>query len=401
MATASKVSGVYCKKCGIKHSRPVGSRCKRLDISAPLPSASSTVQDAGDDSDISTDAQVVHQSQQSVAGGIESKLDMLLKRMDSLEQNNLQIQREVRANKDDSKTSKLAHSSPNKKHKCSRVCTHKKKSDLQAAQLGNSSDSDDDFGSNSHSHNSLSRIARSEASVASHQPSAHFLRTDDQIQKQVQKQLERLQGTSRQGTTGNKFKSGLLRAGDNAVQQEISWPHHHCFPGPGGQLPDYKDLSPLQFMVGFLGCIEVESSNTIRSNMLQYGRHLFQDALETNWATAKHAHLVLLQDIERGRCNWRQPDLVEKVRIRNTARIITPKGQQSQASKTKHNPYVKICKEFNANSCSQPTDHILDGCILKHACSFCHQEVGRFCQHKVQDCIRRRGGGNSNNKQNS
>ena len=33
--------------------------------------------------------------------------------------------------------------------------------------------------------------------------------------------------------------------------------------------------------------------------MLEYGTHLFQDAIEINWVTTPHAHLVLLQDIER------------------------------------------------------------------------------------------------------
>ena len=108
------------------------------------------------------------------------------------------------------------------------------------------------------------------------------------------------------------FKSGLLRSGDNAVKQEISWPHHHCFPGQGGQLPNYKDLSPMQFMVGFLGCLQNEPSTIAKNNMIEYGCHLFQDAIKTNWTTARHAHLILLQEIERGKCSWQNSDLVEK-----------------------------------------------------------------------------------------
>ena len=98
----------------------------------------------------------------------------------------------------------------------------------------------------------------------------------------MQKQLELLQGQQR-STAGKTIKSGLHRAGDNSVKHEIAWPHHHCFPSAGGQLTDYKELSPLQFMVGFLGCLQEEASNIVRTNMIAYGRHLFQDALETNW----------------------------------------------------------------------------------------------------------------------
>ena len=77
-------------------------------------------------------------------------------------------------------------------------------------------------------------------------------------------------------------------------------------------MPEYKDLSPIQFMIGFMGCIQEEASNSVKSNMLEYGRHLLQDALETNWATARHTHFMLLQEIERGKCSWKRPDAIER-----------------------------------------------------------------------------------------
>ena len=94
----------------------------------------------------------------------------------------------------------------------------------------------------------------------------------------------------------------------------------------GGSLPEYKDLSPIQFVIGFMGCIQEEQSNTVCNNMLEYGHHLLQDTLEANWLTARHAHMVLLQDMERGKVTWRRPDAVEKIRIRNTARVIPDKS---------------------------------------------------------------------------
>ena len=79
-------------------------------------------------------------------------------------------------------------------------------------------------------------------------------------------------------------------------------------------------------MVGFLGCIQEETINSVRENMLEYGRYLFQDAIEMNWVTARHAHLVLLQDIDI-KCSLKRPDMVEKVRIRNTARVASESGE--------------------------------------------------------------------------
>ena len=67
-----------------------------------------------------------------------------------------------------------------------------------------------------------------------------FLITDERVQKKVQRQLERLQGKQCHSAGNKTNESGLHRAGDSAVKQETSRPHHHCFAGPGGQLPDYK-----------------------------------------------------------------------------------------------------------------------------------------------------------------
>ena len=107
------------------------------------------------------------------------------------------------------------------------------------------------------------------------------------------------------------------------MKQEISLPHHHCFPGEGGQLPEYKNLSPVQFTVEFLGCLQDEPSITIKNNMIEYGRHS-KIPSKNIWTTAHHTNLSLLEEIEGGKCSWQNPGLVEKIQIQNNARIITP-----------------------------------------------------------------------------
>ena len=108
----------------------------------------------------------------------------------------------------------------------SNACVTSKKS------LSNNDASDDNVTLDS----SYSRLLQTGTdSHGSEQVSIDFLKHADKIQRQVQHQLERLQGKQRHLTTGNKtIKSDLHRAGDSAVKQEISWPHHHCFPGPAG-----------------------------------------------------------------------------------------------------------------------------------------------------------------------
>ena len=415
MAASQSAAQAHCAKCGTKHSRPVGVRCKRLlNISAPVldsnseldsdsyiaPNQMAAQQVGPGSSSASSQSAATGSSEHTAKGNMEAKLDLILQRMDALEDRNLQLEQQVVAKKS-RKSSQISHSSPKKSHICSRSCSsaHASKSRTSKKSANNLDASDDGVTI----HSSYSRISQtSNDSQESQQVSLDFLKSDDEVQRKVQRQLEKLQGKQRQPTSGNKtIKSGLLRAGDSAVKQEISWPHHHCFPGPGGNLPEYKDLSPLHFIVGFLGCIQEEGSSTIRSNMLEYGRHLFQDAIETNWATARHAHMVLLQDIERGRCTWRNPDKIEKVRIRNTARLIAPKQAHSQPKISKSNAKEKICQDYNTNSCQHNSDHFSNGQIQKHACSYCFQEVSKFCHHKVQDCIRRRNNEQKDSKNSS
>ena len=400
-------SKAACSKCGFKHNRPVGIRCKRaLNSSAP------TLRDANN----SDEEGVAERSQQlnteavpgqAVASGdsmasssnqVDSKLDLILKKVQDIEAKNQQLEQQLHRQR--SKVSSkphFSHSSPKRTrssaHRSSRGSRKGHTVNYDSSDASTAGELEDTWQSSVHT----TQITEDEGSEIT--PSLQFLKQDARTQRKVQRQLEKLQGQSRSTTvSGKPFKSGLHRSGDNAVRLEIPWPHHHCFPGPGGNLPDYKDLSPLQFMVGFLGCIQEEASNTVRSNMLEYGRHLFQDAIETNWSTARHAHLVLLQDIERGKCSWRRPDVVEKIRIRNTARVIAPKPSANAAKGAKSSSREKICQDFNSNTCKHPSDHIVNGEIVKHACSYCYKEVNKLCYHKLQDCLRRKATDNSKDK---
>ena len=115
--------------------------------------------------------------------------------------------------------------------------------------------SDEEFSDLTLPQGSSTQISHFSDSLAS-LPSLQLLKEDERTQRKVQKQLEWLQGQQRGARTADKtIKSGFHRSGDNAVKPEIAWPHHHCFPNAKGNMPEYKELSPLQFMIGFMGCV--------------------------------------------------------------------------------------------------------------------------------------------------
>ena len=246
-----------CSRCGIRHTRPVGNRCKRLlNVSAPV--VSETHHEDQTDTNQQADQQTAGSQQSlgesalSVGMGsktsqVESKLDLILKKMDVLESKNNQLEKRLdKHHQTSSPTSRLSHSSPKRSNICSGQCEYKLTTKPRRApkQVKLQESSDEEY-SSVHtpqvSRTQISQLSDSELSVT--QPSLQFLREDDRTQRKVQK----LQGQPRETSTqGNKtFKSGLHRSGDNAMKVEIPWPHHHCFPEQGGNMPEYKDLFPI------------------------------------------------------------------------------------------------------------------------------------------------------------
>ena len=58
--------------------------------------------------------------------------------------------------------------------------------------------------------------------------------------------------------------------------------------------------------------------------LLCYGRnemmHVMHDTVELSFSTAKKAHAIVLQQMEKGKCTWSHPDQIEKLRARYTQR---------------------------------------------------------------------------------
>ena len=136
-----------CAKCGIKHTRPVGVRCKRLlNVSAPVTESHLSMDS---DSFIALN-QLAEQQQESgststsskqsatdttsvAANKVEAKLDLILKRMDELESKNQELEQQVGIKKATRKPH-ISHSSPKRSHTCSKTCSSHHSSKSQAAK---------------------------------------------------------------------------------------------------------------------------------------------------------------------------------------------------------------------------------------------------------------------------
>ena len=125
-----------------------------------------------------------------------------------------------------------------------------------------------------------------------------------------------------------------------------------------------------------------EKDNSIRDNMLQYYALLMQDAIELNIQTAKRAHAAVLQEIERGRADWQQLEVLEKIKNRYTHRLV----QNQKVSGTTGN--TQACVHFNKGFCRLDNDHVSGGILYQHCCSYCLKETGKKFDHPLMKCLR-------------
>ena len=151
-------------------------------------------------------------------------------------------------------------------------------------------------------------------------PSVDFLKSDSEVQAEVDRRLWHYEDFNREDTTGTstKLKSGRYRLGDQRVKHLVHWPHEYCAVGDNFKMPTYEDLNIFQWVQGFSRCIIEEQNQQTHLHMLQYQCHLMQDALELNWATAKRAHAAVLTEIERGTTSWADQPGVDRIRQRFT-----------------------------------------------------------------------------------
>ena len=208
---SSTQSVANCTKCGIRHPRPVGVRCRRnLNSSAPVvdsvhsslhvefqnlpgPSHAGTsippqtrIADVPATSDPDNNSQIQ----------MDSKLDLILKKMEQIEAKNAELELKIHQ-PIISSAAALTHSSPKRSNKCSSACSsnHHERSRTQRASDTVLTDTSYKYMDGNTLGNTLSQASQMGASgSSSSQVSVDFVKSNEKIQRQVQHQLQKLQG---------------------------------------------------------------------------------------------------------------------------------------------------------------------------------------------------------------
>ena len=171
-------------------------------------------------------------------------------------------------------------------------------------------------------HRSLRILEDSEVRL----PTFEEIKSDDRIQGEIQRKLHQYDNMARQdkGKSTDVFKSGHFRPGVHKVKRVVNWPQDYCTVCSDHKQPD--DLSVLQWSQGFIQSVIEESSSTVRNSMLRHFVSCMQDAIELSFPTAKCAYGFVLQEMEKGTVGWLNPDKTDRIRNRNTQRILSIPG---------------------------------------------------------------------------
>ena len=163
----------------------------------------------------------------------------------------------------------------------------------------------------------------------------------------------------------------------------------------------YDDLSPLQWVCGFLRSILKQPNPQAQRNMTQYGADLVQNALDLGWPTAKGSYKVLLATMESTPLDWDNLPDIQNLRhqyaqrsiVRNAHANSSPAPSHSNNQATRPSRRL-LCARFQTNNCNFESDHTADGVRYRHICSFCFHNLGKAFPHRESDCQNKRRRGN-------
>jgi hypothetical protein len=255
------------------------------------------------------------------------------------------------------------------------------------------------------------------ATAAWAQVTVHTLRKDSSLQNKVSYRLNELSNPPQQskdsGPNKNEGKrSGRTKTITDIIVKDIEWPHYYIQRTCSEKHVVYDDLTLSELVAGTLTSILV--SHTIPEEAELQIEHLVElmtDVEDFPFPVIRQFNGLVLQDIELGRYDWRDVDIIQKKKLRHVARadaiarrtVQRPTAQSNNSRDSNPNrdrstpptTNLPLCPQFNSGACRKNTPHnAMDGTAVRHYCAFCKQTIDRYFVHPQTTCRRK----NENNE---
>ena len=233
-------------------------------------------------------------------------------------------------------------------------------------------------------------------------PTMDTLRSSADIQREVQARLAQITEGICTGSDLSRFdskpiKSGRNRGPETSAKHHVTWPHELVYVGASRTTADYDNLTPVQFITGFLRSLQLAPPND-RDHILSYGIDLFQDAVDVNWEVARGANAVILQEIEQGRLTWSDSEKLNRTRTlytqraqvtNNNVNVTYNGGEDAVSTRTKI-----VCHYYNIGRCNKENNHVTSGTTYRHICSHCFKVSKKAVEHPEHKCNVKKNGKN-------
>ena len=110
-----------------------------------------------------------------------------------------------------------------------------------------------------------------------------------------------------------------------------------------------------------------------------------QDCIELSFPTARRAHGMILQEMEKGNVDWTQTEKIEKIRSRNTQRVWQTNVVRTQGES---GDKVMLCKLYNKGTrrFEKQAEHSV--IVYQHYCSNCFTVRCKKYEHAKHQCLR-------------
>lgn len=179
-------------------------------------------------------------------------------------------------------------------------------------------------------------------------------------------------------------KSGSARTAEDIVVRDIAWPHYPVYVGPTRRPAKYSDLTPEQFVFGYIRNMQREPK-AVKTIMLNHLQDLMQDAMDYSWQNARSYHKLLLQQFEMDRLSWTDTEQIQEFRRIHAQRA--PLAQSNHPGTTTGKPLY--CAAFQKGNCQQTTDHNSTRGFVRHICANCLKVTKQSYPHAEIDCRRK------------
>ena len=130
--------------------------------------------------------------------------------------------------------------------------------------------------------------------------------------------------------------------------------------GAARKTVQYDELSPLQFVIGFLKSVQFEPSPVVRDCMIEYLVKLSQDAVDVSWPIARGANAVVYSQLEQNRVSWSNSEEIDRLRMLYTQRAAVTEATDSGPRNSNTQQKRIICTNFNNNRCNRTSVHDKD-----------------------------------------